>query len=120
MVKTKKRASKKETPKKVSKEIVEVRPEQPKDQGDFKLKKENKELESKPIPKDPEVKPLKNPNDPVDTHQNEGYKRPSVTNVQHVYTKKQFEKLMEAYKIQNPAKYERKKSELERKLKEIK
>jgi len=117
MVKTKK--SSRKAPKKALK-VVEVRVEQPEDQGKFKLKKETPELESKPMPVEKEVKPLVNPNDPIDTHQNEGYKRPSVTNVQQVHTKEQFKALMEGYKKQHPEKYKIKKSsgEFERKLKE--
>ena len=50
----------------------------------------------------------------------QGLKRPSITDLKAAHTKKSYLELIEAYKIQNPAKYEAKKSELERKLKEIK
>ena len=110
-----------------SKKIIETRPEQLEDQGEFKLKKENVVPEPTPLPKDPEVKSVINPNDPVDTHITEGYKRPSITNVNHVYTKAQFKALVDAYwenfpdmKEKNPTKYEAKKSELDRKLAEYK
>jgi len=119
MAKKKRKVSKK----KVKKVVVETRPEQLEDQGEFKLKEENVVPEPTPLPKDPEVKPTINPNDPVDTHVSEGYKRPSITNVNHVFTKEQFETLIDAYwknfpdmKAKNPAKYHAKKSELAKKL----
>lgn len=50
----------------------------------------------------------------------QGLKRPSITDLRAAHTKESYRELIEAYKIQNPTKYEAKKSELERKLKEIK
>lgn len=47
-------------------------------------------------------------------------KNPSISNMKVVYTAKQYKALIEHYKKQNPAKYESKKVELERKLKELK
>jgi len=119
MVKKRKKAKKKVS--KVEEKVIKVEVVQPKvEDGEFKLKKETPVEESKPLPKEKKVKVVKNPNDPVDTHVNDGYKRPSITNVHHVHTKEQFRALMEAYKKQNPGKYKIKKSsgEFERKLKE--
>lgn len=47
-------------------------------------------------------------------------KNPSISNMKVVHTAKQYKALIEHYKKQNPAKYEAKKVELERKLKELK
>lgn len=46
--------------------------------------------------------------------------KPSVTDVKVAMTKKEFQKVIDAYKIQNPVKYERKKVALEAKLKLLK
>ena len=50
----------------------------------------------------------------------DGYKVPSIANMRRVHTKKDFEELIERYKVQNPAKYEQKKVALEQKLKNLK
>jgi len=105
---------------KTNKELMEIA----KELGIKNTAKMNKarllEVISDPTSENTETKPLVNPNDPIDTHQNEGYKRPSVTNVQQVHTKEQFKALMEGYKKQHPEKYKIKKSsgEFDRKLKE--
>lgn len=46
-------------------------------------------------------------------------KNPSISNMKTVYTYKQYKALIEHYKVQNPAKYKQKESELARKLKEL-
>lgn len=124
MTKKKKVTKVKKTVKKPLKVVIE---EPVVDQGKFELKRELPIEEPTLLPADPTPEPTVNPNDPVDTHITEGYKRPSITNVHEVHTKKQFESLVDAYwknnpdmKEKNPAKYHRKKSELERKLKELK
>ena len=80
-------------------------------------KKEPIKEEPALIPADPTPKPVVNPNNPKIEGIDTGFKRPSITNVKQVYTPKQYRALIEAYKIQNPAKYERKRSELEAKAK---
>jgi len=50
----------------------------------------------------------------------QGLKRPSLTDLKPAHTYKSYQKLIEAYKIQNPVKYERKKSELATKLAKLK
>ena len=76
--------------------------------------------ESKPLPVEKEKKPVINPNDPEMVGIDTGFKKPSITNVKSAFTAKQYKVLMENYDKENPAKYRAKKSELERKLKELK
>jgi len=72
------------------------------------------------LPSDPTPEPVFNPNEPEMVGIDTGFKRPSITDVRPAYTKKQYEALMDAYKKENPAKYEAKKSELEAKLAKLK
>ena len=108
--KTKKKAVKKEKIVKVQIEdpIVEAVPET------FKV--EPKVEKSTPVPKKPEVKPKVDPNNPELVGVKEGLKRPSITDLKPAHTKKQYQALIDAYKIYNPKKYEQKKSELAAKL----
>ena len=99
MAKTKKRA------KRIKAEVPET----------FKVEpKIEKEVKAKPVVEE-KVEP-KMPLVPIE----QGLKRPSITDLRAAHTKKSYLELIEAYKIQNPTKYEAKKSELERKLKEAK
>ena len=72
------------------------------------------------LPSDPTPEPEVNPNEPKRVGIEEGFKRPSIVSVRPAYTKKQYQALMDAYKEQNPAKYQIKKSELESKLSKLK
>lgn len=65
----------------------------------------------------PELKPAVNSNDPRKVGVKEGFKQPSLTDLNYAYTPAQYKELMEVYKKQNPRKYEMKKPELEAKLK---
>jgi len=95
--------------------------------GVFTLKKEPEVVEPVLLPSEPNPEPVVSPNEPKIEGIDEGYKRPSITNVKSVYTKKQFEALIKGYwerfpdmEAKNPAKYEAKKSELAKKLADIK
>jgi len=74
----------------------------------------------KELPVDPPKKEVANPNDPKIVGRNKGYKEPSITNTKQVFTRKQFDVLVEEYKKQNPVKAAAKKSELDAKRKAIK
>ena len=100
MAKTKKRA------RKIKAEVPET----------FKIKPE--EVKEVIAPK-PEVKKEIKPEvglEPVE----QGLKRPSITDLKEAHTYKSFEKLIEAYKISNPRKYEMKKVALATKLAKLK
>ena len=49
----------------------------------------------------------------------EGFKQPSIANLQHAHTQADFKKLMEIYQKQNPVKYAQKKVALEAKLRSL-
>lgn len=72
------------------------------------------------LPDTPAPKPIVNPNEPKMVGEDEGFKRPSIATVIPAYTAKQYKALIEAYKKQNPAKYEKKRSELEAKMRRLK
>ena len=114
---------KKITKKAVKKEkVVKVQVEQPKIEVAPETYKQDKaKIEvSKELPKDPEKKPVINPTDPKLVGIDDGFKKPSITNLEPAYTYKQYKSLMEAYEKQNPKKYRLKKSELETKLRRLK
>jgi len=71
------------------------------------------------IPKAPVIKPKIDPNNPRLERISEGFKRPSITDLRPAHTKKQFQAVIDAYKIQNPVKYEQKRVALEAQLKAL-
>ena len=73
-------------------------------------------------PKEPIVAEVVTPETKVATFEpgEKGYKRPSITDMVRVHTKKGYKKLMEAYRKQNPRKYKQKKSALEAKMRRLK
>ena len=114
---------KKTTKKAVKKEkVVKVQIEQPKVEVAPETYKQDPAKVEKPVelPKDPEVKPVVNPNDPKIEGIDTGFKKPSIANTKFAYTKKQYQKLMDAYKEQNPDKYKLKEAELQAKLRRLK
>jgi len=115
--------TKKQTTKKVGKKakVLKVQITEPViDPGTFIYKTPPIEPTPPPAPPKPAPAPPVNPNEPVMVHITEGFKRPSITNVLPAYTYEQYERLIENYKRENPAKYELKRSELDAKLEALK
>ena len=102
----------------VKEEVLKVEIRQP----EFEIapdtyKKEPIESEPMEIPKEIEPEPAINPNNPKTEGITEGHKTRSLIDLKPVYTKEQYKELIKDYAKRNPAKYEAKKSELERKMK---
>lgn len=115
---------KKQLQEKTVKELREIASDIESINGEWEMKKENlveaivaaqpKKEESKEPKK--EAKPGEQSLEPKKVGTEAGYKNPSITDLRFAYTKKQYQKLIEAYKEQNPEKYKMKKEGLERKL----
>ena len=78
-----------------------------------KLKKTKPELGSEYETPEEEIS---EESEEIESKAPEGHKRPSITDIKSPQTKQEYKKLIEDYKERNPAKYETKKSELEKKL----
>ena len=90
-----------------------------------KLKSENEELKAElESHRTPTIEEIREANaerpEQKYEHIEEGFKRPSITDVKPAHTKSEYKNLIELYKKQNLAKYNLKKSELDAKLRAMK
>lgn len=108
-------------------ELIDVvkKQQEPKKESVEDLKAENERLKNKlEIGTEKTIDQIREDNKEMEVQDTkpleEGFKNPSIANQIFAHDHNSYKKLIEAYKKQNPAKYEQKKVELEEKLKRLK